>query len=367
MDKTQFLVIDGGTVKTGAEGMVEGLGIVFGSEDQPDRSQERDFFTAESKISRKTSFEVPLYWEHGIKGYEDSIGEAILTKAVNGWHASAEIDLSTEAGQKFFDVVKSQQYGFSTGSMTHLVRRESKGNNTHFLKKWPVGEISLVKMPAEARALVQSVKSLSDLEVEGDAFVGVPQANPEETKDSTTIAIFDVNGVEIWNLESGFPIPPEAKSVEIKYAAGSVTYSLWTGDDDSSIDININDYSDPSDVLSGIQAVLARAASAVAKDQAVDDLLEAQDLQEDQSDMDMMKTEKEFNDRVAAIVKSMLPGTDERIGELEAQLADKENDVADLKSQIDSRDEALTIAQERMAQLEILAGAAETINKYKGN
>lgn len=372
-DKEQFLVIDGGEVKTGDEGLVSGLGIVFGSENQPDRSEMRDFFTSDSRISRKSSFEIPLYWEHGLKGYDDPIGEATLTQTENGWFAQAQLDLNTEEGKKFYDLLKTKQYGFSTGSMSHLVRRESKGNKTHFLKKWPASEISLVEMPAEARALVQSIKSLSDLEVES------PKERIElDTKESTAIvtdevkapigvSIKDAEGNEIWNEGSETPLPNEAKSIDIKYAGGSVSYSLFTGDDGGYIDVNVNEYKDPASVLAQIQSVLAQAGSTIQVDAAVEAFEDAIDPYES-TEPDEMKTEdKEFEDRVAAIVKSMLNGTDEKIGELQKQLEDKDNDIADLKSKLESREEELANAQKLNAQFEILDGAQKTINKYKGN
>ncbi len=367
MDITKFLVIDGGTVKTGEEGIVEGLGIVFGSEEQPDRSQERDFFTKDSKIRNKNSFEVPLYWEHGIKGFIDPIGEAVLTKVDGGWHASAEIDLTTDQGQDFYKKVKKEQYGFSTGSMSHLVRRESKGNNTHFLKNWPVGEISLVKMPAESRALVQSIKSLQELADAEEA----PVIDTTKSNNDPVVALYDEAGAEIWNIESGEPIPPEAKSIEIKYASGAVRYSLYAMDDTDSVDVSINEYTDAASIISAMQEVLNKASGIVAVDTAVATAIDtitgddtAEDMADGGDDEDMESDD--FNNRVTVIVKSLMKGTDNKIAELEKQLSDKENDLADLKSQLESREEDLTKAQKMNAQLEILAGAQETINKYKG-
>lgn len=395
-DKEQFLVIDGGEVKTGDEGLVSGLGIVFGSENQPDRSEMRDFFTTDSKISRKSSFEIPLYWEHGLKGYDDPIGEATLTQTDRGWFAQAQLDLNSEEGKKFYDLVKTKQYGFSTGSMSHLVRRESKGNNTHFLKKWPASEISLVEMPAEARALVQSIKSLSDLEIgqvkeeikldsvitntsatnanitlaPGASITTEAKLLPtqDELETSTTVAFYQYGGDGVWEPDSGVEMPEwvkdtkNVKAVELKYAAGSINYQLFTGDDGGAIDINVNQYTDAASVIAAIQGVLDQATSAVQVEQLVEDFEDSIDPYESTEPDEM----KNFDERVAAIVKSMLNGTDERISELEKQLADKENDVADLKSKLETRDEDLANAQKLNAQLEILAGAQETLNKYKG-
>jgi hypothetical protein len=182
----EMLVVDGGTVKSEENGIVKGLAIVFGSPDEPDQSAERDFFTPETFIMRKTSFEVPLYHNHGYP-LKEQIGEATLTKTAKGWEAIGHLDLDNPLAQKVYEEAKTTQYGFSTGALTHLVERESKENSTNFLKRWVVGELSLTKRPAERKAVVQAIKSIDGEVFYEDAF----QEESKGVTGSTSIPLAD--------------------------------------------------------------------------------------------------------------------------------------------------------------------------------
>ena len=209
-DKTaNILIIDGGTVKTDESGVVEGLGIVFGSENEPDSSAERDFFTKESYIRKKEQFVVPLYYNHGLGPIKTEIGEATLTKEESGWRAVAQIDTEDDLGKTVYDAVKEKPHGFSTGAMQHLVKREAKSNGTNFLKQWVVGEISLTERPAERKAVVESIKSLdgelietTDMWIETEVpDVKVDEVVTEVPEDAKTIAVFNENGEKVWDID----------------------------------------------------------------------------------------------------------------------------------------------------------------------
>lgn len=366
MDKntSQLLVIDGGVVKTSADGIVEGMGIVFGSETEPDQSSYRDFFTSESFIQKKSKFNVPLFYNHGLGLYDEQIGEATLTKDEDGWKAVGEIDCSTELGEKVYNAVKESPHGFSTGALQHLVQREAKSNKTNFLKRWVVGELSLTERPAERRAVVQAVKSIDGSAVYTDAF--------EEDKQNTiTVALYDACGNKVWDVEDGTPLPAEeitksAKTIEIKDVNGSISYtvSMYDEDSDQGTTVSVYQYGGVADLVAHLQEVVAAAALAIAEDVAED----AQDAADDAA------AASDFETRVTAIVQNIMTANevdDTAAGsgktlDLETALKNAENEIADLTTKLSDREDALTIANERNAQLEILAGATETINKYKG-
>lgn len=178
-EKTNLLVIDGGTVKAEENGVVGGMGIVFGSPEQPDRTAFRDFFTNDSFINRKTSFEVPLFYGHGLGLYDEQIGDAVITKGDEGWEVSAKLDLEIPLAQRVYEEVKSKPHGFSSGALAHLIKRIPKENDTNWLKKWVVGEMSIVPRPGEARAQVTYVKSVDDELVYEEAFVEEPVKQTE--------------------------------------------------------------------------------------------------------------------------------------------------------------------------------------------
>jgi hypothetical protein len=361
MDKTQLLVIDGGTVKTNAEGIVEGLGIVFGSESEPDQSPQHDFFTEDSFIQKKSTFSVPLFYNHGMP-FDDQIGEATLTKSANGWMTTAEIDTTTELGKKVYEAVQEKPHGFSTGALQHLVKREAKSNGTNFLKKWVVGEISLTERPAERKAIVQSIKSVGDEIIYEEAF-------PSEKPATFNIELVGDEDKILWSsideaTKSLTEITDPVKKINIKSDVyGTVTYNIsqFDNDSDAGYSMTVYEYGGAASFISHLQELLNVAAAAVAKDAQKDDL-ESNDM----TVANLVGDEKSFNSRVAKIVKSMMSKTDEKVDELTKQLEDRDNQLAELKTQLETRENDLANANERNAQLEILAGAKETINKYKG-
>lgn len=346
-----MIVIDGGTVKTSEEGVVVGLGIVFGSPEEPDQSSQRDFFTEDSFIQTKTSFEIPLYHNHGFP-IKKQIGEATMTKTDKGWVAEAKIDLNDELGKQVYKSVKSNQYGFSTGALAHLVEREAKENNTNFLSMWPVGELSLTPRPAERKAVVQAVKSIDD--------EGIPTFEPiwstaSEEVDGKVVALYNKAGEKIWDAEDSTKdledFTKDVSKIEVKYASvyGSTTYEVSTYDSETGTgaDIVMYEYGGVDQLVSHLQDVLNKVSAATKG-----------------------KTEEEIllEQKVEKIVKSMLPvKTDsDEISELKNQLQDAKDELARAEQKVSDSEADLTEANEKIAQLEVLAGAKETIKNYKG-
>lgn len=348
-----MLVIDGGAVKSQEDGVAIGQGIVFGSPNDPDQSKERDFFTAESFIMGKDKFEVPLYHNHGFP-VKVQIGEAVLTKTDNGWDAEAKINLSNELGKQVYETMKTVPYGFSTGAMTHLVEREAKENNTNFLKTWVVGELSLTPRPAERKAVVQAIKSLDGEEVVYEDLKVAP--TQEEMDNSVTVAFYEKDGEGVWEPSSSVPMPEwakDSKNIEkgtFKYisTSGSVTYDFSTYDSEAETytDIVMYQYGGAEDLISTMQNILNTAAAAVKG-----------------------KTEEELTleDKVQKIVKNMLPEKTDNteISELKTQLQDAKDKLAEAEQKFSESETNLTEATEKIARLEILAGANDTIKNKR--
>lgn len=166
MDK--LLVAYGGTVKSTEQGLLEGSAIVFGSAESPDSSRWKDYFSEKSYINPSDSFEVMLGFEHG-DGYAEEIGSAVITKGENGWDALAQLDMENPFVLDNFDDIKAGKYSFSTGALPHYVRRERQPNGTNHLKKWVVGELSIVKNPAEKKAVIREVKYAQQTDMPDDA------------------------------------------------------------------------------------------------------------------------------------------------------------------------------------------------------
>lgn len=152
----------GGNFKSvGDEGILEGDAIVFGSENSPDASSFKDFFTSDTFVHPEEKFTTALYMEHGFS-YRRPIGKAIMVKSGNGWIATAELDMTNPVVKSRFPEIKAGGWGFSTGAVGHVVEREAKQNGTHFISQWSVGELSITRTPAEPKALVHTVKSLEE-------------------------------------------------------------------------------------------------------------------------------------------------------------------------------------------------------------
>lgn len=345
------VIIDGGTVKTAEDGVVLGLGIVFGSPEEPDQSAQRDFFTEDSFIQKKTSFDVPLYHNHGFP-IKHQIGEATMTKTDKGWAAEAKIDLTDELGKQVYKSVKEHAYGFSTGALSHLVEREAKENNTNFLSMWPVGELSLTPRPAERKAVVQAVKSIDE---NGEATFEPIWSETNEEVDGRVIALYDKSGIKIWDAEDSTKdledFTKDVSKVEVKFnnVYGSVTYdvSMYDSDTDRGVSMVMYEYGGVEDFIGHLQEVINIAAQATKG-----------------------KTDEELtlNEKIEKVVKSMLPekSDNEQISELKDQLQDAKDKLAQAEQKASDSETSLTEANEKIARLEILAGASETIKTIKG-
>lgn len=141
------------------QGILEGDGIVFGSENDHDLSSFKDFFTSDTFVHPENEFTTSLFMEHGFH-YRNPIGKARMFKSDTGWKVCAELNLNDPEVISKFEDIKKGGWGFSTGAVSHVVERDKKPNGTHHIKQWAVGELSITKTPAEPKALVHSVKSM---------------------------------------------------------------------------------------------------------------------------------------------------------------------------------------------------------------
>lgn len=353
-----MLVIDGGTVKTEADGVVTGFGIVFGSEADPDQSSMRDFFTEDTFITKRKQFEVPLYYEHGLGPIKTEVGTATLIRDKNGWKATAQIDTSDDLGKTVYEAVKEKPHGFSTGALQHLVKRESRQNNTNFIKQWVVGEISLTERPAERKAVVETIKSVNGEFVREEFPIA-----ESEAQDTLQITLYAEDNV-VWSstdAEKGLNDLTETPTkIELKYVDGSVTYSLRHYDEASGkgVEMTAYEWGGTDDLISRLQNMINTASVGYKKD------------------LETKSENVDLDEKIKSVVKSMLEGKDEGedLKELRERLEANEKELAEVKTQLSDREDALTkasadleAANKEIAQLKIFAGATETINKYKGN
>jgi len=292
----------GGEVKADGAGVVSGKGIVFGSPDQPDSSYFKDYFTDESFINKRDSFEVPLYFDHGMGTYQDQIGDAVMTKGPDGWQVVAQLDLEDASGKQIYDMVKEGDYGFSTGALSHLVQRIESKNDTNWLKRWVVGEISLTKRPAEPRAVVENIKCIGD-----DGSVCYKDAFAAEE--------------------------PEVPEVPTKSSPDSTDEEITL----KTLNAKLEELLD--------EVMTMNTPTVVVKQEAPKELVE------------QIKSLLEEKNSVADV---------DELESLKSDLKAKDEELAELTNNLDSREDELTKAKTKIAQLEILAGAKDYLDKLEG-
>ena len=106
-----------------------------------------------------------------------------MYKSDQGWEAEAELDMNDPIVQNNFDDIKALKFGFSTGSVSHVVRRAKKANGTNHITQWAVGELSITRTPAEPKALIHNVKCMNDFygQTPDDMYSEDPQQPMDES------------------------------------------------------------------------------------------------------------------------------------------------------------------------------------------
>lgn len=156
------LVGFGSALKYLGNGKVAGHGVLF--TDQTKHDLYKDYFDKESDLDIEDGDRRTAYFNHGL---DKTLKNTKLGKAefnfdgeVGLW-MQAQIDERQEYSKAVLKLADDGELGLSTGALSHLVIREAKGNGVHYVKNWPVGEISLTTTPAEPRTQVMHIKSFA--------------------------------------------------------------------------------------------------------------------------------------------------------------------------------------------------------------
>lgn len=161
LDPADALVFYGGEVKALPNGKVGGHLVLFGSPEEADLSEHRDFFTPETDFGpHKTS---SVYYDHG---FDPTLGKRVLgstaelkSDAVGVW-IEAQLDVRDKYEAALYELAKKGKLGWSSGTAAHLVEREGVDGASKVLK-WPLGlDASLTPKPADPRTLALPLKSL---------------------------------------------------------------------------------------------------------------------------------------------------------------------------------------------------------------
>lgn len=169
------LVAFGGEIKalhdSGDRMKIGGYLVLFGSPEQTDATEFRDFFTPH------TDFDIPasgakstIYYHHGLNPAlkKRKLGVADLQITDAGVWMEAELSARDDYEAKVLEMVRRNKLGLSSGTANHLMDRiatkNAAGERVHEITRWPLGlDASLTPTPGEPRTMARAIKSLNDL------------------------------------------------------------------------------------------------------------------------------------------------------------------------------------------------------------
>lgn len=147
-----------GEIKDLGSGKIGGHCLLFTTEHDPDLAS--DFFTKDTDFELSNR-EYPIYYCHTLdpKIKDKKLGRGSIHKDDIGLWIEAQLDLRDEYEQAIYKLVQKGKMGWSTGSVSHLVRRENKAT-ANFIKSWPIAEISITPQPCEPRTYATPIKTI---------------------------------------------------------------------------------------------------------------------------------------------------------------------------------------------------------------
>ena len=152
----------GGSIKSNmrGNGLLEGYLIVFGNPEDADL--EGQYFTKNTVLRLDYFDSYPMLYHHGMDNSVklDPIGRInkITVDDVGVW-VSAQINMSDRYGAEVYQMVQTKQFGWSSGSIDHLVKIAPSGE----IKIWPLFEGSVTPTPAQPhKTTVRALKAVLD-------------------------------------------------------------------------------------------------------------------------------------------------------------------------------------------------------------
>jgi HK97 family phage major capsid protein len=134
--------------------VVGGWGVVYGGQDLYGET-----FTKSTDYMLDLVPSKPVLYDHSLGEVKHIIGKTLKVEPMEaGLWVEAELNRNAEYVAHILELVQKGALGWSSGSVSHLVRMD--GSN---IKTWPVVEFSLTPTPAEPRTLgVDVIKALAE-------------------------------------------------------------------------------------------------------------------------------------------------------------------------------------------------------------
>lgn len=145
------------SLSASGNGFIEGYLVSWGSESDTDLQGE--YFTPRTDFCLPWFNERPVLYHHGMddKTALKAIGtiKTIQPDDLGLW-VQAQLDMRDRYAAAIYDMVKSKEFGWSSGSVDHLVKISQKGE----ILQWPIIEGSVTPTPAQpAKTTVRALKS----------------------------------------------------------------------------------------------------------------------------------------------------------------------------------------------------------------
>lgn len=165
------------------EGWVEGYLVSWGS--TKDTDLQGEFFSARTEFCLDWFGERPVLYHHGM---DDSTGlkkigvfKSVRVDDIGLW-VQAQLDLRDRYARAVYDMVAAKQFGWSSGSVDHLVKIGENGE----ILVWPLIEGSITPTPAQpAKTAVRPIKSsdvISNSVMTMQAFKAVLSGDAESSE-----------------------------------------------------------------------------------------------------------------------------------------------------------------------------------------
>jgi len=146
---------------------VGGYLVRFGSADDPDLTDAKDFFTPRTDYATSAwPAKSHVYFNHRqpVKGRaikQRFTNDAELSIDEIGVFAKHVLDERDEYERMVADLARAGKLGWSSGTAAHLTDRKDTKNGTHEITRWPLGlDASYTHTPAEYRNQVLPLKSV---------------------------------------------------------------------------------------------------------------------------------------------------------------------------------------------------------------
>jgi HK97 family phage major capsid protein len=182
----------GGALKATGDGIVEGYLISWGGPDDADL--EGQWFTPQTELRLEYFPEYPLLYHHGMDqelGLHPIGRIKTLRKDDVGLWVRAQIDMADAYGREVYDMLQQRQFGWSSGSVDHLVKISKSGE----IVRWPLYEGSITPTPAQPhKTTVRALKALLPASDILQAYYGSPDplealpiGNPQQLETGESI------------------------------------------------------------------------------------------------------------------------------------------------------------------------------------